>query len=77
MAELTTDPDDDGRGWDTEGDKKAPPPQRGPHLSPQQQKDLDVMLDQLPDVFSTVPGHTRVVQHVIETPPGKEIRAPW
>lgn len=77
LVELTADPDDEDRGWETEPKQPNPSPQREPQLSPQQLRHLDTLLGQFPGVFSTIPGRTRVMQNVIESLPGAVIRAPW
>ncbi|KAL0149607.1 hypothetical protein M9458_055134 [Cirrhinus mrigala] len=45
-----------------------------PHLSPVQKTELQHLVDQFSDVFSTSPGQTNVIQHEIRTPPGVTVR---
>ncbi|KAI2643107.1 Retrovirus-related Pol polyprotein from transposon 17.6 [Labeo rohita] len=41
-----------------------------PHLSPVQKTELQHLVDQFSDVFSSFPGQTNVIHHEIRTPPG-------
>ncbi|KAL0194996.1 hypothetical protein M9458_008568, partial [Cirrhinus mrigala] len=45
-----------------------------PHLSPTQKTELQHLVDQFSDVFSSSPGQTNVIQHEIRTPPGVIVR---
>ncbi|KAI2645187.1 Retrovirus-related Pol polyprotein from transposon 17.6 [Labeo rohita] len=45
-----------------------------PHLSAAQKTELQHLVGQYPDVFSSRPGQTNVIQHDIRTPPGVIVR---
>ncbi|KAL0147152.1 hypothetical protein M9458_057676, partial [Cirrhinus mrigala] len=45
-----------------------------PHLSAAQKSELQHLVDQFLDVFSSRPGQTNVIQHDIRTPPGVIVR---
>ncbi|KAL0176818.1 hypothetical protein M9458_029148, partial [Cirrhinus mrigala] len=45
-----------------------------PHLSAAQKAELQHLVGQFPDVFSSRPGQTNVIQHDIRTPPGVIVR---
>ena len=48
----------------------------GEDLGPAQKQDLEEVILQHQDVFSEVPGRTKVAQHVIKTAPGVTVRVP-
>ncbi len=45
-----------------------------PHLSATQKTELQHLVGQFSDVFSPLPGRTRVLQHDVHTPPGTIVR---
>ncbi|XP_026116332.1 uncharacterized protein LOC113094960 [Carassius auratus] len=46
----------------------------GEQLSPMQKAEITTLVRQFKDVFNTLPGQTRIIQHEIRTPPGEIIR---
>ncbi len=45
-----------------------------PQLSAAQKTELQHLVGQFPDVFSSTPGRTQILQHEIRTPPGNIVR---
>ncbi|XP_073727643.1 uncharacterized protein [Misgurnus anguillicaudatus] len=58
--------------------KPSDPPREevrvSPDLNPQQKQEVLELVDRNKDVFSIVPGHTQMIQHEIQTVPGKIVQ---
>lgn len=58
--------------------KPSDPPREevsvSPDLNPQQRQEVMELVDRSKDVFSSVPGHTQMIQHEIHTVPGKIVQ---